>query len=327
MKQICLLLAALGISGSGFAETGPPHDPPVRDTVVTGSRKWRMADGSEQRLRLTGFFQKNVAYGRFSSSTSNTSFPLERFAKEEQEVFSAVKKGDLKLVTTSGLSMNPDFPVGKLTVETRRAYRYWLGESRTWEKTDGKRVESRLICLTDEDVSLLIGDTVGRVSLNDLAPADLDYIERLKRGEARVYPEYVQILQHGWGNAPSNRARLAGERYVGLVKQGSNFEAALAGAISHVSTKLERSKWNLVAFTEQKVHPPSEMYPPSINFGNTPEPTPFYYIAEFSLLKDGEEKSRAIWPYNTTPRSWRGSPMLQIYVMADGEIVPAEPVK
>lgn len=324
MKRFLLLLATLGAVGSALVRSEPSAQADSTPAFITGSRKWRMADGSEQPLRLTRILKDN--YGGFQTATVNKVLSLDLFAKEEQEVFAAVKNGSVKLVTTPGLYMQLDFPTGKMDAGTRYDRGHWVGETRIWKNTDGKSLTSRLICLTDEHVFLLNGDSVGRVPLTGLGPDDQAYIERLKRGEARMFPDRVQILQYGWDGGPSHRARLEGERYAALAEKAGNFEVALAGAMRHVSSKLDPSAFELLNFQEQRVHAPSAMHPPGRPH-IIPHTSPVYYTAEFLLNRRSLADARRHWPYNTSPSSWQGAPLLQIYLMADGEVVPAEPVE
>ncbi|RYD19636.1 MAG: hypothetical protein EOP88_18195 [Verrucomicrobiaceae bacterium] len=324
MKRFLLLLMIAAAAGSGLVRSETTGQEDQATTYITGSRKWRMADGTEQLMRLKRFLKET--HGGFQRTAVDKVFALDLFSKEEQEVFTAVKKGSIKLVTTPGLNMNPDFPTGKVDSVTRYDHGYWVGELRNWTSTDGRRLSSRLICLTDEHVFLLNGDSVGRVPLTGLGPADLSYIERLKRGEARMYPDQVQIVQFGWGNGPSHRARVAGERYAALAEKGGNFELALAGAMRHVSSKLDGEDFELLTFEEQRVYAPSAMHPPG-RPRIEPHTSPVYYTAEFLLTKKSLADARRHWPYSTTSPSWPGSAFLHIYLMADGEVVPAEPVK
>jgi hypothetical protein len=322
MKLKVLLLCVLGLgsvvaAGEGASDTDAE--------IVTGSRTWRMADGTTKRLRFTGF-TKDERYGLFQSGNSAPGGKaLDDFAAEEQAVFAAFRNGKLKLLSTPGLCMNPNFPNGKLPGWMKEDPQFWLGETRTWENTSGKRVEARLICLTDEDVSLLIGETVGRVSLKELGAADIAYLERLKGGGQRTYSDKVRIGGLSWDNGHAYTVSISGEKYAILSKRGSCFEEALEATLRHVSSKLDRSKWELASFSEERCLPPGGTHSFDTQQADPDkEDRPFSYIAEFYIKKSAELESRRIWPLLTSPESWPGAPTLQIHVMADGFILEAE---
>jgi hypothetical protein len=307
--RFILLIFAIGWTGN-IARAEPQ--------IITGARTWRMADGSAQRLRFVGF-TRNEQFANFQYGTK----PLSAFSTEDQAVFAALKNGSLKLTTTPGLCMHPNFPNGKLDPRMT-GDSPWTGETRTWQNISGKRIVARLVCLTDEDVSLLIGDSVGRVPLKDLVPADLAYLERLKGDVERNFAAKVEIGGGGWDGGPYYTISISGEKYASLAKQGSHYEEALAAVLRHVSSKLDREKWELDSFTEARTRPPGGPHSPGTLPG-TPEESPYCYTAEIFLKKSAEEEARRKWPLTTSPPSWRGEPMLRIHLMADGEIIPAEP--
>jgi hypothetical protein len=296
--------------------------------IITGARSWKMADGSTQRLRFTGFFPKNPNFASFQrGNAAPGGKPLSAFAPQEQAVFAALRDGSLVLTKTPGLCMNPDFPSGKLDPRMT-GDSPWTGETRTWTSTNGKSITARLVCLTDEDVSLLINDTVSRVPLMSLMPDDLAYLERLKGGGARSFVDSVEIHREGWDKGHTYTVSISGERYVALAKQGSRFEEALKAALSHVSSKLDSSKWDLVSFSEELCSPPRET--PSFDTQRAApdkEETPFFYTAFLFLEPSAEAESRRIWPLLTSPKAWPGAPSLQIHLMADGSILEAEQPK
>jgi hypothetical protein len=136
------------------------------------------------------------------------------FAKEEQAVFAAFRSGKLKLLSTPGLCMNPDFPNGKLPAWMKEDPQFWLGETRTWENSGGKRVEARLICLIDEDVSLLIGEIVSRVPLKELSAADISYLQQLKVGGRTAYSDKVNIGHISWDGGEPYTVAISGEKWL-----------------------------------------------------------------------------------------------------------------
>lgn len=322
MKLRVLLLLFLGLGSMATAEQGATRP----DTeLVTGARTWRMTDGTTKRLRFTGF-TKNEPYGLFQyGNAAPGGKALKDFAAEEQAVFAAFRSGKLKLVTTPGLCMNPDFPNGKLPGWMRETPQFWLGETRTWENSRGKRVEARLICLTDEDVSLLTGEMVSRVPLNELSSGDMAYLQQLKAGGQRTYSDKVNIGQMSWEGGEPHTVAISGEKYVALAKQGSNFEEALKAVFRHVKSKQEGNKLELVSFTESLWPLPSGTH----SFDTQKaipqnEKRPHLYVAEFFIQKSSESGTRFIWPLQTTPKSWPGQATLRIYATADGSILDAE---
>jgi len=315
------LVAAVVLGGSFVTAEPTPQAPSAEPTVViTGARSWRMADGTVHRLRFTGF-SKDGVYPLFQLPKGREAKSPSAFAAEDRAVLDALKSGSLKLSTAPGLCMMPDFPNGP--IDPDMLHFQWLGETRTWENTNGKRVEARLICLTDEDVSLLIGGNVARVPLKNLGSSDLAYLERLKRGLEPCFPDRIAVVGYGWERGPSHSVYLSGEQYVRLVKRGGDFEKAFAAVIRYVSSQLDSELWELVSFSESL----APAAPESNSILSSPakiEGRPYMYVGEFFLKKKGELKSRSQWPLNISPRSWPGTPTLRIYATATGDIL--EPV-
>ena len=107
-----------------------------------------MMDGSTRRLRFIEFTDQGKS-GVFRPPVGQSENKLlDAFAKEEQEIFAALKNGTHKIVTIAGLCLNPDFPTGKLERLERRAMMdglYWYGETRSWANTAGKRKRPKII--------------------------------------------------------------------------------------------------------------------------------------------------------------------------------------
>ena len=235
------------------------------EKLLTGSRQWRMMDGSTRRLRFIEFTDQGKS-GVFQPPVGPSENKLlGAFAKEEQEIFAALKNGTHKIVAIPGLCLNPDFPSGKLERGAMMEGDYWYGETRSWVNTAGKRVTARLICLTDEDVSLIVGDSVARVPLANLSAPDLTYLARLKLGQADLFAGQVMLNSPSWENSPDFRFAITGEHYAALAKRKGDFEGALASALRHVGSKLKKGDWELESFSEipldAPVHPPSNQPP------------------------------------------------------------------
>ena len=188
----------------------------------------------------------------------------------------------------------------------------------------GKRITARLICLTDEDVSLLIGDSVSRVPLANLSAPDLAYLDRLKLGQADLFAGQVMLNSPSWENYPDFRFTITGEHYAALAKRGGDFEGALASALRHVGSKLKTGDWELESFSEvpenAPVHPRSDQ-----PHSGALTKRPYSYVARFALAKKAEKEARRHWPLNISPPSWPSTPGLFVCVLADGEIASVEP--
>lgn len=298
--------------------------------LVTGTRTWRMADGTSKRLRFTGF-SKNPKYGNFQNvNPSAGGMAFSDFAREEQPKFNAFRTGEIKLAAIPGLDMRPNFPTGKLPKWMLEEPIFWLGETRLWENSAGKKVMARLACLTDEDVSLLIGDSASRVSLQDLSQTDMNYLQELKVGKKRTYPTKVISGANAWDGGKSYCVSISGENYVALANLGSNFDEALNSAIKHVRSQLEISKLDVNmldfnSFTETLWLPPRATYLCDVkNIDPKNEKRPFFYVAEFFIHKSAQSEMQRIWPMQMSPKSWRGTPTLLVYVTADGTTLKAE---
>lgn len=298
-------------------------------TIITGARTWRMANGSTKRLRFE-CFTKHEGVAEFQSGgEASRPLKLKDFADEEQAVFAALKDGRLKLTSTPGLSLHANFPTGKNVLGLEHS-ELWLGETRKWENSQGKIVEARLISLTDEDVSLLIGDMVSRVPFRVLSPPDMDYIQELKAGRRRTYPDRVKMFGNRYEGGEPYAISISGEKYADLAERGSNFEVALEAAFLHVKSmlvahKLDAKSLELGSFTEEMSWPPQEI---TSYFAIKAIPKdgikPHIYEAEFYIKQSAVAKTRRIWPLQMTPLSWPGAPMLHIYVAADGSILDAK---
>ena len=120
----CLILAA---AASG-------EEKPV--VLTTGSRPWKMADGRLQRLRFVKSDGGRVLFQGKIGAAGYMSRGL--FAPEEQAAIQAIESGAVKLVSTPGLGVHPDFPAGKVSGEERKVGHYWVGETRTWLPRDSR---------------------------------------------------------------------------------------------------------------------------------------------------------------------------------------------
>ncbi|QJE94762.1 hypothetical protein [Luteolibacter luteus] len=293
--------------------------------LTTGSRPWKMADGSMQRLRFVKFEGSGILFQGKIGAAGYMEPGL--FAPEEQDAIRALKSGASQLVSTAGLGMHPDFPSGKVSAEDRKIGQYWLGEAREWQHAPGKKVEAQLINLTDDRVSLLAGNSVANFSPAQLGAADLEYLERVKTGKARMYPDIVTIDGLEWGGTNhAYQVVVSGERYVAAAAAEGNFEEALATCVREVAEKLDGKQWKLLSFTEERA--PAPVAGPrsyhSIPADPSEEPRPTAYRAVFHIKSDGVRKAEQLWGAAMSPKGGSSSREVYLHVLADGKLVKAE---
>jgi hypothetical protein len=293
--------------------------------LTTGSKPWKMADGSTQRLRLVKLAGDR---GEFQAQAGAVGkMPLSLFAPEEQKIFTELEAGSLKLVATPGLNLHPDMPPGKITADFFEAFTYWIGEKRSWQRKDGKKLEACLINLTEDRVSLIVRDTIYNLPIADLSVADHDYLSRLKRGEARMYAERVDIGGMGYGGTPAGNhiVSIPGEHYAALSGK-EDFEKALQAVMDHVGSRLKKDEWSLDSFTEERTDkpiPPRSYHAAPVPAGEGNELTPPVYVAEIKLKNQAVRDAERHWPASITPRAWNPQRQVRIYATADGLIIPA----
>jgi hypothetical protein len=165
----------------------------------------------------------------------------------------------------------------------------------------------------------MAGDFTGRVRLDDLSPSDHAYLERIKRGEERLYANRLIWPQVTWEGADSLKIEISGEYAAALADKGSDFETALASILRHVGSKLERNEWEFESIMENESF--DSDYP---GFGGGNKHA-FLYTATFRIEKRAEKKAQEYWPLAANPKNWQGPPGLMIHVWADGEIAKVEP--
>lgn len=325
---MCLILrafAAILICGFARAEdtAAIPADGGAA-VLTTGTKSWKMGDGTVKRMRFTGF-SGNSDFIDFQTPVP-TALRVTAFAEGEQDFLNRLRDGRLRLVSTPGLCLSPDLRAGTLKeLETRSGNKLTFGESRVWTNRDGKAIRASLACLTDEDVSLVTGEEIRRVPLESLSAADLSYLDLLKKGEARVYAREVEVCNHGWESSPGYKVSISGERYAASAKTGGNIEKARSAAVKMVSGKLKEDEWEMLSFTEAVSHPPNKHLSQEC-IPVQQEPRCLYYTAEILLKKGGRREAAEHWPLTLTPQSW---PVDAVYLhfMADGEYAPASPLK
>jgi hypothetical protein len=198
---------------------------------------------------------------------------------------------------------------------------FWVGEKRVWTHRNGKRVEAALINLTDEEVSLAIGELIWRQALADLSEEDLRYVGAVKRGEARLYPEVVPLSGSvGWFESVNpHEISVSGERAAGLPAPEGRFEEVLAAAIAGVKERCVDIEVELRSFEEwpgETKHRP----PHGMDVAGMPErfePLPVYYRATFVARKEHHAEIRRLYPHAVSPASW---PTLDfcVYFLSDG---------
>lgn len=319
------LRARIPVLASCFILVGEAVGEEKQAVLTTGSRPWKMADGSMQRLRFVKSEGGRVLFQGKIGAAGYMDRGL--FAPEEQAAIQALESGTVKLVSTPGLGVHPDFPAGKVSEEERKIGHYWLGEGRTWQHANGKRVEARLINLSDDRVSLLAGNTVANLSPAHLGPEDLAYLERIKTGAARMYPDMVTIGGMGWGGTNhAYQAVVPGERYAAAAAAGGTFEEVLATCVREVAGKLDAKLWTLLSFTEEAA--PAPVAGPrsyhSIPADPSKETPPRAYRAVFHIKKDGLRKAEQLWGHAMSPKDGSSSRGLYLHALADGKLVKTE---
>ena len=301
-------VAILGISlGQAMAETA----------VITGVRTWHMTDGKSRRLKLLQMSPDgNFAY--FHDGKSKGQIPpvaINSLVPEERALLEGLHAGTVKLCKVEGLSMQLNMPTGKVPelIEGLHA-----GETREWKHVNGKSIPARLVNLTDDDVSLLVGETVSLVAIRDLSEADRDYLDKLKGGKtptASAAP--LEVINHGWDGGPTYSASLPAERFAVLAEQGSGFEKALDAALKAAGEKLPEGAWEFQSLKESNSVRPNHV--------KADAKLPLLYEATILLEPAGVRAAKEVWPLTVTPDKWPGPPTLLLHLTADGEILEAKP--
>ncbi|MCW1924591.1 hypothetical protein OKA05_18650 [Luteolibacter arcticus] len=307
MKWRRLLATCVLCLGQGMAEP----------EVITGVRTWHMADGKSRRLKLLQL-SPDGKFAYFHDGKAKGKIPpvsIDALVPEERQVLERLHSGAVVLCKVPDLSMLPDMPVGKAAelIPQLRA-----GDTRQWHHANGKVIEARLVNLTDDDVSLLAGESISRVALGDLSEADLKYLDGLKKGDsavAGVAP--IEVFRHGWEENPSYSVSLTPARHASLVQRGSGFEAALDASLKAATAKMPPGSWQFLSLEE---HPASRNPEAAAD-----AKVPLLYQATFALETAGYRAARTAWPLTVTPENWQGPPELILHVTADGEILTAKP--
>lgn len=307
MKWHRLLAIIVLCLGQGMAEP----------EVITGVRTWHMADGKSRRLKLIQL-SPDGRFAYFHDGKAKGKIPpvaIDALVPEERKIMEQLHAGALVLCKEPGLSMRPDMPVGKAPELIPQLQ---AGEAREWRHSSGKSVQARLVNLTDDDVSLLTGESISRVALADLSEADLKYLEGLKKGGATVSGAApIEVFRHGWEDHPSYTVSLMPDRHASLAQRGSGFEVVLEASLKAVAAKLPAGSWQFLSLEEHPASPDPE--------APADAKVPLLYQATFALETAGLRPARATWPLTVTPEDWDGAPELILHVTADGEVLTAKP--
>ncbi|MEK7951965.1 hypothetical protein [Luteolibacter soli] len=306
MKWLCFAVIAGLCSGQAMAET----------TVITGVRTWHMTDGKSRRLKLI-MLTPDGKHAYFSDGKNKGQIPavaVESLVPEEREVLEGVHSGKVTLCKVEGLSMQLSWPTGK-------APEYLVGlqagEAREWKHVSGKAIQARLVNLTDDDVSLLVGETFSLVAIRDLSEADRQHLEKVKRGNVTVaFSGALELLNGGWDKGPSYSVSVSSERFAALGELGGDFQKALNASLKAAGEKLPEGKWKFISLSEYTCSRP--------NFAAADAKLPMLYEATFALEGTGVRAARDAWPLTVTPVQWPGDPELILHVTADGEILKAQ---
>ena len=288
----------------------------AESTVITGVRTWHMTDGKARRLRLIQL-SPDGKFAYFHDGKSKGQIPpvaIDLLVPEERTLLEGLHAGTVTLCKVKGLSMLPNMPTGKVPeiVETLQA-----GETREWKHANGKSIQARLVNLTDDDVSLLVGETISLVALKDLSDADRKHLETVKGGNAALASAGpIEVVNQGWDGSPSYSASVGAERFAELAELGSGFETVLDAVLKAAEEKLPEGKWEFLSLREYTCHRPHQV--------KADAKLPLLYEASFILEPAGVRGAREAWPLTVTPDKWPGDPMLILHLTADGEILKTE---
>jgi hypothetical protein len=285
-------------------------------TVITGVRTWHMADGKSRRLKLV-MLSPDGKFAYFHDGKSKGQIPpvaITLLVPEERALLEGLHAGTVTLCKVEGLSMQLHMPTGNAP-EYLEGWK--AGETREWRHVNGKSIQARLVNLTDDDVSLLVGEAITLVAIRDLSDVDREHLEKLKRGNAAMASAApLEVVNHGWNGGPGYSASVSAERFAALAELGSGFEKALDAALKAAGEKLPEGKWEFVSLREYTSHRPRLV--------SADAKLPLLYEASFVLEAAGVRAAKEVWPLTVTPVQWPGVPMLLLHLTADGEILKAE---
>jgi hypothetical protein len=303
-------VAILGIClGQAMAET----------TVITGVRTWHMADGKSLRMKLLRL-SPDGRFAYFHDGKMKGPIPpvaITSLVPEERALLEGLHAGTVSLCKVEGLSMQLNMPTGKVPelVEGLQA-----GETREWKHVNGKAIQARLVNLTDDDVSLLVGESVSLVAIRDLSEADRGYLEKLKGGNAATASAGpLEVINQSWDGGPRYSASVSAERFAALAELGSGFEKALDAALKASGEKLPKGGWEFQSLREYVAHRP--------NHAKAEAKLPLLYEASILLEQAGVRAAKEVWPLTITPDNWEGPPTVLLHLTSDGEILEAKPFK
>jgi hypothetical protein len=283
--------------------------------VITGVRDWHLTDGRSRRLKLIQL----TADGKFAYFQDGRSkgpipaVPVDSLVPEERALLADVHAGRVTLCKVKGLNMTPVGPSGKVRPDD------WPGgDVREWRHVNGRTITARLVNLADDEVSLLVKDTVSKVAIRDLSAGDAAYLDKLKRGaEEVVLSAEATLYCAAWDGSPSFRAEVSHKKYVALADLGSGFEDAMRAALKEAEEKLPEGAWQFVGLEEREAHK-RPLTPAD-------EKVPWVYVATFALEPSAYRVARELWPLSTTPQSFPGPRELWLILTAEGEILVTKP--
>ena len=219
--------------------------------VITGLRTWKFTDGSELRAGL-----RTAKDGKAVLTTShrNPPIPFEKFIPEHRKILEAIVSGEVELLE------DPRSGVGNyISVKTEAPDQVLrlavIGRERIWTRKDGKTAKGSLLNITDDEIHLLIADSIWKMRVADMTVADLDYLEGINRGTEQAIPARLDVP--GFlpvpGDKPGHiRLSVDGARFMDS-KPVISFEDALARAKAEISSKMAATAWSLHQVQEKKV--------------------------------------------------------------------------
>jgi hypothetical protein len=157
----------------------------------TGSRLWTLADGRERPLRFLGTAERGT-HVRFLSGRNQFTKPLSVLAESEQAAIKAFREGAWTLTSAPGLLIDPEFTLPRPAPWDWLSW-YRVGTLRRWTNHNGKTLDARLLNLTDDHATLVIGERLWKQPVNDLSEPDLAYLNEVKAGRAPLLPGLVKL--------------------------------------------------------------------------------------------------------------------------------------
>jgi len=221
--------------------------------VITGLRTWRFTDGSELRAGLHTAKDGNAV---LTTNNRKPPIPFGKFIPEHRKILEQVAGGEVELLEDPRSGVQNYISVR--TEDPDWVLRHSLiGRERGWTRRDGKTAKGSLVNITDDEIHLLIGDTIWKMMVADMSDADLAYLDGINRGTEQAFPARLDVslyLPVPAGKDGHMNLWIDGARFMDS-KPVLNFEGALAKAKAEISAKMAPTAWSLRQVEEAKVGP------------------------------------------------------------------------